>query len=136
MVGVREMQRRVIAGVLLTDIAEQGLWLPARGIQQPFPLRAFVERSQQVVDGMVIATEDEEILVTVWRNPDDALFDGVNLGGVRELVITDRFVRDPSRDTKEPYHFGGEITAETPFTWRIRMKRKRVFQVGTTALAK
>ncbi|MBL9125839.1 MAG: hypothetical protein JNG90_19515 [Planctomycetaceae bacterium] len=136
MLAFREFQRRAVASVLLTDLAEAGTWLPSGELQQPFPVRILVERSQQQVDGVLLGTEDEELLVTVWRDPDDAQFDEVNLGGVRQPRITDRLVRDPTRDTSQPYEFGGEIIAETPYTWRLRLRRKRVVQVGVGTVAR
>lgn len=133
--GFRAQQRRTVARVLMTDLAEQGEWLPASGFQ-PLCVRVLVERSQQWMDGQLLATEDEELLVTVWRDPHDAVFDDVDLGGVAEPRIGDRLVRDPTRDTDRPYHYGGEIVAETPYTWRLRLKRKRVVQAGTQGLAR
>lgn len=135
MLGFRLLQQRAVAGALLTDLAEQGIWLPESGFGR-IAVRVLVERSQQWVDGQLLATEDEELNVTVWRDPCNAMFDEVDLGGVPEPRIGDRLLRDPTRDTDRPYHFGGEIVAETVYTWRLRLKRKRVVQAGTQGLAR
>lgn len=137
MLTIRPLQQRAIAGVLASDLAENAIWQPAAGGSAA--VRVLVERMQRLVDDALTTAEDEEIKVTVWRDPETATFDDgsgtIDLGGVLAPRVGDRLVRDASRDSDRPYTFGGEVLAETPYTWRLVLRRKRMQQAGVTALA-
>lgn len=127
-VSIRPLQRRAAADALLSDLAETVHWISQAAVH-PRPLRALVERTRRLTEGEAQSSEEESIDVTIWREPCDSVFEGIDLGGVAELRIGDQLVRGGG-DSPRPYVFGGEIVAETHYTWRVRMVRQQTHQVG------